>query len=104
MVGRRGDHACRKGQSGEIDLLRAHTFYLSFESSLCAEYITVKWLYFIKWYYIVFLLFILACLRQYRDYLTFRTSMNLAQPQGGLNRHICVCCWRFKRVGQTLHP
>ena len=42
VVGRCGGHACGKGRSCELDLLRVHTFYLSFENSFCAEYITEK--------------------------------------------------------------
>ena len=64
---------CGKGQSCEIDLLRAHKLYLSFENALCVEYITEKWSYFIKLYYIVFLLFILACLLRYRGLSHYHT-------------------------------
>ena len=42
VVGRCGGYACGKGSSCEINLLRVHKFYLSFENSFCAEYITEK--------------------------------------------------------------
>ena len=91
MVSRRGDQACGKGQSCEIDFLRARIFYLSFENSLCAEYITVKWSYFIKLCYIVFLLFILACLLRYRELSYFAHEHESGSNERGFKEtYLCL--------------